>query len=57
MGDLEADLLGLPSFEDPLEESEEHDVRAANTTATTTMAAAVDDLLRIMVTMKLDPNR
>jgi hypothetical protein len=37
---------------DPSEESAEHDVRAANTTAATTATTAVDDVLRIRVAME-----
>lgn len=55
-GDPGPDLLGWPSAGDAFGESEEHDVRAANTTATKT-AAAADDLLRIMVTMEPRPDR
>jgi hypothetical protein len=43
----EPDPLGRPSAGDPSEESEEHDVRAAKTTAT-----AVDDVLRIMAAIE-----
>jgi hypothetical protein len=52
--------VGVPSDADdsepdPSEESE-HDVRAANTTATTAATTAVDDVLRIAVAMELHPN-
>ena len=53
-GDPEPDLRGWSSAGNTFEESEEHDVRAANTTAT---ATATDDLLRIMVTMQPRRNR
>jgi hypothetical protein len=48
--------VGVPSDADdsepdPSEESAEHDVRAANTTATTTATTAVDDVLRIKAAM------
>jgi len=47
------DLLGWPPAEGPSEESEEHDVRTANTQATTTATAAVDDVpLRIMIAIE-----
>jgi hypothetical protein len=46
----EPDPLGRPSAGDPSEESEEHDVRAAKTTATAT--TAVDDVLRIMAAIE-----
>ncbi|GAA3657493.1 hypothetical protein GCM10022420_038430 [Streptomyces iranensis] len=44
----ELDPLGRPFAGDPSEESEEHDVRAANTTATATARTALDDVLCIM---------
>ncbi|MGW0755976.1 hypothetical protein ACWD1Y_05695 [Streptomyces sp. NPDC002814] len=57
----ERDPLGRLSAEDPSEESEEHDVRAANMAAATTATAAVDGVLRIMVAMEhrheRDPSR
>lgn len=51
--DPDPELLGRPSAEGPSEESEEHDVRTANTEATTTATTAVDDIpLRIMIAIE-----
>ena len=51
--DPDPDPLGGPPAEGPPEESEEHDVRTANTEATTTATTAVDDIpLRIMIAIE-----
>ncbi|MGV9350875.1 hypothetical protein ACWDSD_40300 [Streptomyces spiralis] len=47
--DLDPDPLGRPSAGESSEEPEEHDVRTANTQATTTVMAVDDVLLRIMI--------
>lgn len=54
-GEPELDPLGRPSAEGPSEESEEHDVRATNTAATTTARTALDDVLRIMAPWNPSP--
>jgi hypothetical protein len=54
--DVDPDLLDRLSAGDPSEESEEQDVRTANTQAATAATVAVDDVpLRIMIAIEPPP--